>query len=98
MKPKSGLGSARRQFARDLGRRGGVVDEHGPFGHGSERAVQADRHLTQVIVIADAAEHEILVRSRLGWRRRRFAAVLGYPFVGLGAGAIVDGEIVALCF
>ena len=53
-----------------------------------------ERDLAQIVVIADAAHHEILAFGGLFRRSRGFAAVLGDPLVGLGAGAIVDRDVV----
>ena len=53
-----------------------------------------ERDLAQVVVVADAAEHEVLVLGGVCRRRRGLAAVLLGPGLGLGAVAIVDGEVV----
>ena len=58
-------------------------------------AVGAERDLAQVVVIADAAHHEILALGGLFRGPGALAAVLGDPFVGLGAGAVIDGDVVA---
>jgi hypothetical protein len=48
-----------RQFARHVGRGGGVVDEGGALLHAGEGAVVAQHHGAQVVVVADAAEHDV---------------------------------------
>ena len=59
-----------------------------------EGALGAERDVAQVVVVADAAEHEVLVLGGVGRRRRGLAAVFLDPGLGLGAVAVVDGEIV----
>src|SRR5262245_33307511 len=83
------------KFARDLGRRGRVVDEYRAFGDAGERAVRPERHLAQVVVVADAAHDEVLPFGRGLRRRRAPAAMLGNPFLGLGGGPVVDRDLVA---
>ena len=83
------------KLARDLGRGGGVIDEHRALAHAVERAVVAERDLAHVVVVADAHHHEVLAGRGLLRRRGFLAAVLRDPFVGLGGGAIVDGDLVA---
>ncbi len=85
----------RIELAGDLGGCGGVVDEHRALFHAGEGAVGTERHLAQIVVIADAGHDEILSFG-CGFRRRRaLAAILGDPFLGLGGGAIVDGDLVS---
>ena len=57
-------------LARDLGRRGRVIDEHRARAHRRERAVGAERDRAHVVVVADAHQHELGVRRRGGRRRR----------------------------
>jgi hypothetical protein len=83
------------QFARDLRRCGGVIDNHRVLAHAGEHTVVAEHDLAQVVVVADAGHHEILALGGLLWRRRAPAAELRYPFFGLGGGAVVDGDVVA---
>ena len=66
-----------------------------PFLHGREGALGAERDLAQVVVVADAAEHEVGVLGGVRRRRRGLAAVLLDPGLGLGGVAVVDGEVVA---
>ena len=72
-----------------------MVDEHRALAHAVEGAVVAERHLAHVVVVADAHHHEVLAGRGLLRRRGFFAAVLRDPFVGLGGGAVVDGDLVA---
>ena len=83
------------QFARDLRRRGGVIDEDRALARAGEHAVLAEHHFAQVVVVADAGHDEILAFGRLPRRRRALAAELRDPFVGLGGGAVIDGDVVA---
>ena len=83
------------QLARDRGRGGGVIDDDRALAGAGVDAVLAEHDFAQVIVVADAGHDEVLA-GRGGLRRRRaLAAILGDPFVGLGAGAVVDRDVVA---
>ena len=84
----------RMQLARDLGRGGGVVHEHRALLDAMEGAVRPERHLAQVIVVADAAHDEVLAFGRLFRRRRLASPVLAHPFLGLGGGAVIDRDLV----
>ena len=85
------LGLGRRvELARDVGRGGGVVDEDGALALGLEGAALGRRHRAQIVVVADAAEHEVGVLRRFGRRRGGLAAELLGPRLGLGAVAVVD--------
>ena len=66
-----------------------------PFFMAAKAPSGAERDLTQVVVIADAAHHEILALGGLFRCRGAVAAKLGDPFLGFGAGAVVDGDLVA---
>ncbi len=65
--------------ARGVGRRGRVVDEHRALLHAGERAVLAQGHLEQIVVVAHADHHEVAVLRRGCRRGCRFAAVLLRP-------------------
>ena len=84
------------EFAGDLRRGGGVVDEDGAFAHALEGAVRAQGDLAQVVVVADAGEDDLLALGGLARSRGSASAVLGHPFLGLGRGAVVDRHLVAL--
>jgi hypothetical protein len=58
-------------------------------------AVGADRHLAQVIVIADAGHDEILAFGGRLRRRRGSAAELLCPGRGLGGRTVIDRDLVA---
>jgi hypothetical protein len=88
-------GRDRVQFARDLCRRRGVVDEHRTRLHAGECAVLAEHDRAQVVVVAHAAEHDVGVVRSLPRRGRRCAAVLGGPLVRLGRRAVEDRDVVA---
>ena len=66
---EAGLGRFGVEFARDLGRRGGVIDEGRALLHAGEGAIGAKRDRAQVVVVADAGHHEILALGG-GLRRR----------------------------
>ncbi len=51
------------QLARDIGRGRRVIDEDRALGHAREGALGPERHGAQVIVVADAGEHEFLPRA-----------------------------------
>ena len=85
-----------KQFARDIGRSGGVVDVNAASGHAFERAARAQGHRAQVGVVTDAGEHD---GSALGGGFgcvRRLAAVFRHPGIGLGARAVIYREFVAV--
>ena len=69
-----------------------------PFLTALNAPLAPERHLAQVVVVAHAAEHEIRVLGGIGRSRRGVAAVFLGPGLGLGAVAIVDGEIVPALF
>ena len=73
-----------------------MIDEDGAALDACESAVGADRHLAQVVVVADAGEDDLLAFGGLLRRARDRAAVLGRPLFRLGGGAVVDGDVVAL--
>src|ERR1051326_933746 len=58
-------------------------------------AVGAEHHLAQVVVVADAGHDEVLARCGFLRRPGAPAAMLRDPFLGLGGGTVVDGDIVA---
>ena len=92
------LGGGGVELAGHLGGGGGVVDEYGALFHAGEGAVGADRDRAQVIVVADAAHHEILTFGRFLRRRRGAPAEFVRPFLRLGAGPVVHGHLVAAFF
>ncbi|MGY4470659.1 hypothetical protein ACVWWK_006368 [Bradyrhizobium sp. LB9.1b] len=75
-----------------------MVDEGRALFHAGERAVGADRDRAQIIVVANAAHHEILALGCSLRRRRGLAAKLVRPFLRLGRGAVVDGDLMAPFF
>ena len=54
----------RMELARDVGRGGGVVVEDRALAHAGEGAVVAQHDRAQVVVVADAAEHDLLALAR----------------------------------
>src|SRR4029453_12639900 len=77
--------------------RGGrcVVDEHGAALDAVEGAIRAKRHLAQIVIVANAAHDEVLALGRGFGCRCAAPAVLCNPFLRLGRGAVVDGDVVA---
>jgi hypothetical protein len=59
-----------------------------------KRAVLARRHFAQVVVIADAGEHDLRTGRRFLRRRRSTAAMLFHPGIRLCGGAVIDGDVV----
>ena len=73
---EAGLGGGGVEFAGDLGRGRGVVDEGGAFLHAGKSAIGADRDGAEVVIVADAGHDEILAfRGRL---RRRCGLALEF--------------------
>ena len=82
------------KLAGNVGGGGGVVDEHRAGLQAMERALLACGDLAEVLIVANAAEHEIRVLRRLpgGWRQ--LPAIFRNPRPSLAKRAIIDGEIV----
>ena len=83
------------KLAGDGGRRRGVIDEDGARLKRGEGAVGPERHLAQIVVIADASEDEVGVVRGLGRGGREPAAELRDPGFRLGARAVVHHDVVA---
>jgi hypothetical protein len=83
------------QFTGHRRRGGGVIDEARPPRHAGKCTLLPQHHRTQVVVVADAGEHE--VGPRAGLRRGVCAGTaIGLdPGLGLGRGAVVDRHLVA---
>src|SRR6185503_10463117 len=86
-----GLGG---KLAGNVRRSRRVVDEHRALAHAGKGAVGPERHLPEVVVIADAGKDDVLAGRRLARRRRGFAASVGDPFLRLGRGAIIYRHLV----
>ncbi len=83
------------ELAGDVGRRRGMVDEGRALLYAGKGAVGADRDRAQIVVIADAAHHEILALGGGLWRRGGLAAELLGPLLRLGRGAVVHCDLMA---
>jgi hypothetical protein len=83
------------QFARHVGRGSGVVNEHRALLHRLESAVRSGGDGTQVVIVADAGENEVRAVCGFLGRQGARAAMLFYPFVGLGSGTVVDDDIMS---
>ena len=72
-----------------------MVDEHRALAHAGEGAIGAERDFAQVVVVADAAHHEVLARAAA------FGVAAVLPpnsvthFSRLGGGAVIDRDLVA---
>ena len=73
-----------------------MIDEDRAPGHGGEGAFRAGGDRTQVIVIADAGEHDLGALGGPGRGRGRAAAMLGDKVFGLRRGAIVHADVMPL--
>ena len=95
---ETGLGGGGIEFAGDLGGGGGVVDEGGALLHAGESAVRAEGDRAQVIVVADAAHHEILAfRGGFGGGCG-LAAELLRPGLGFGRSPVENRDLVTTFF
>src|SRR5262249_4171147 len=92
---ETALPGGRIELARDIGRRGRVIDERRALLHPGKRAIRAERDRTQIVVIADTAHHEVLALGRGLGRGRRLAAELPGPCQSLCRGAVIDRDLVA---
>ena len=83
------------ELARDLGRGGGVIDEHRALLHAGEGAVCAERTSRRSLSLPT----HIITKSWPSAASFGVAAALPPncldPFLGLGGGAVVDGDLVA---
>ncbi|MNZ75670.1 hypothetical protein D3C78_941530 [compost metagenome] len=95
-KAQFAFGGQYRQFASDLRRSGGVVDQQAAWPHTREHAMFAEHHAAQVIVVAHATHHELRPLRRFPRRRRGAAAVLRHPLRGTRGGAIIDAHLMPL--
>ena len=75
-----------------------MIDEGRALLHAGEGAVGAERDRAQVVVVADAAHHEILALGGGLRRRGGLAAELVGPFLRLGRGPVVHRDLVATLF
>ena len=87
------------QLARHRGRGRGVVHQHRARLHAGQRAVGAQHHAAQVVVIANAAKHNVCTGCSLARRgrlaRRGGGSEFGTPSRRLGRAAVVDSDLVA---
>jgi hypothetical protein len=94
---KAGVSVARCcvQFAGDCRGRRGVIDRDGAWLEAGERAVWAERHGAEMIVIADAEKDEIRIFRRVGRTCCDAAAELLRPTLSSVPRAVEDGDLVA---
>ena len=72
-----------------------MIDEHGAAFHAAKGAGLAQRDGAQVVVIADAGEHEIGALGRRAWGRRGLAAKFVREASGFRRIAVIDRHRVA---
>ncbi len=72
-----------------------MVDESCALPHTRKCAVVAERDAAQVIVIANAGQHQFGAVRGFTWRTGCAAAVLGHPLFRFGKGAVIDGDVEA---
>ncbi|MNI66786.1 hypothetical protein D3C73_1223770 [compost metagenome] len=84
----------RVEFAGHIGRRGGVVDEHGARSHARKCTVGPQHNAAQVVVVAHAGEDDLGTCHRFARRAGMAAAELGDPGLSLGGRAVVDRHVV----
>ena len=76
-----------------------MIDKNSTLGHAGKCAVRAQHHATQVVVIANAAKHDLGLSS--GFARGGCVAdssgigKLGAPSFGLGCRAVVHRDLMA---
>jgi hypothetical protein len=92
---EAALGRLGVEFACDLGRGGGVIDESSTLLQARECAIGADRDRAQVMVIADACHDKILALGGGLRRRGGFSAEFLGPCFGLGSGPVEYRHLVA---
>ena len=63
--------------------------------HAGDRTMRTERHLADVVVVADAQRDDVGVLGGLDRRRCRRSAVQRHPRQGLRRGAVVDDDLVA---
>lgn len=77
-----------------------MINENSGFAHCGERAIIAQHDVGNVIIIAEAGEHHVLVRSSFCRSRsdgdcHGFVRQFRLPCLCTGEGAIVSGDAVA---
>ncbi len=81
------------KLPRDLGRCRGVVDEDGAGAKRAERAVCSERHLAEIVVVADTGKDKFGAGRRLGRGAGEPPAELRDPGFGLGARAVEHHDV-----
>ena len=82
------------QFSRHLGRGGGVIHQRTSGPHARQGSIVAQHHAAQVIVVADAAKHQIGVGRCFTRGRGRYTAALAHPLRRFGRRAVVHRDLV----
>lgn len=92
-KTQAMLGRNSRQLTRHIGRGGGVIDQNGARRHTGERALLAQNHAAQVVIVTDATHHQFGARHRLTRGRRRAAGIFTHPLLGFARRAVIDRHL-----
>ena len=75
-----------------------MIHKNRSLAHGGKSPVLANGNTAQIVVIADAGKGHLDTGNRLGRGRSERPAMFGRPFLGLGRGAVVNGDIVPCGF
>ena len=86
---------SRGDLARDIGRRGGVVDKDRALRHAVDRAIGTGDHVAHTGIVADASQDNLLALGCLGRRRGGAAAVLGHPGLRFFGIAVINRDVMA---
>ena len=78
-----------RNLARDIGRRGGVIDQNRAILATRQRTVVSVHHRTQIIVVADTHEDDVRAFRGLARGGGKAAVVIPAPLFRLGHGTVV---------
>jgi hypothetical protein len=81
------------EILRHLRRGGGVVNQNGGRGHGVECAIGARADLAQVIVIADAGDHQLGIFGGFCGCMGQRPAMLRDKSLGFGVSAVVNRHL-----
>jgi hypothetical protein len=85
---------SRIEFARNNGGGSRVVDIDSTFFHAFKGPTRSKSYRSEVVVIADAAEHKVRAFGSCPRSGGRLSAELCHPLLGLCTSAVVDGKVV----
>jgi hypothetical protein len=72
-----------------------MVNDDSAIGQALQCAVFADQDFAYVVIVANAAKHNIRIPRRFEWRQRDTALVFVTPCFGFCSRSVVDDYIVA---